>query len=281
MTQSVACLLLALSTALSCAQSASAPPTPADSLPPAQIETAQSAPEESGVYVNSQNVPDARAVAEDGVTYVSAYQVALALCPDTVCVWEGDHMALSGTGFAMTVQPGASYVVCNDRYLYVPGQVCLHDGTGDLLVPVRVLAKALGAQVSWDPSGVYLTPGTPLESGAAFYNAQDVDLIARVIQHESGNQPLEGKIGVANVILNRVGSSQFPNTVSGVLNQKNQFPGATNSTPKAQAIIAAKLAMDGANTVGNACWFNGVGKTCWASKNKSLTAVIGNHAFYG
>lgn len=282
MTQSVACLLLALSTALGCVMPAAAPSTPADdSLPPAQTETAPSVQEEGGIYVNGQAVSDARAVVDDGVTYVSAYYVALALCPDTVSTWEGDHMALSGSGFAMTVQPGASYVVCNGRYLYVPGQVRLHDGTGDLLVPVRVLAKALGAQVSWDPSGVYLTPGTPLESGDTFYNAQDVDLIARVVQHESGNQSLEGKIGVANVILNRVNSPQFPGTVSGVLNQKNQFPGATNATPKAQAVIAAKLALDGANTVGNACWFNGVGKPCWASKNKALTAVIDNHAFYG
>lgn len=247
---------------------------------PAEAET-QPSQNQLEIYVNGQNVPNARSVVDDGVTYVSAFYVAQALCPDATAVWEGDSMRLTGSGFAMTIWLSQPYLVCNQRYLYVPGQVRLHEGTGDVLIPVRTLARALGAEVGWEPGGVYLTPGTPLESGSTFYNAQDLDLIARVVQHESGNQPLAGQIGVANTILNRVKSSQFPNTVSGVLNQKNQFPGATNATPKSQAIIAAKLAMDGANTVGNACWFNGVGKPCWASKNKSLIVVIGNHAFYG
>lgn len=281
------CLLLALSTALGGGLSAPAAPERVPSPAPDTVlqipaePPAQAAPDQPQVYVNAQSVPDARATVVDGVTYVSACLVTQALCPDAVSTWEADRVTLSGSGFTMTIQPGASYLVCNGRYLYIPGQIHTHQDTGDLLVPVRVLSKALGAQVEWDPSGTYLTSGTPLESGDTFYNAQDLDLIARVVQHESGNQPLEGKIGVANVILNRVKFPQFPNTVRGVLDQKNQFPGATNATPKAQAVIAAKLAMDGANTVGDACWFNGVGKPCWASKNKALIAVIGNHAFYG
>lgn len=265
MTRSLICLTLALSTALGGALRAD-PSAPVPTQPPA-VETAAPAPEEVPapvpdqplVYVNGQSV-DVRAAAEDGVTYVSVCLATQALCPDATVAWESDHVALTGTGFSMTVQPGASYLVCNGRYLYIPGQIRTHTESGDLLVPIRVLAKALGAQVDWDPSGTYLTPGTPLESGDTFYNAQDLDLIARVVQHESGNQPLAGKIGVANVILNRVKFPQFPNTVSGVLNQKNQFPGATNATPKAQAIIAAKLAMDGPTP-----WATPAGSTGWAS----------------
>ncbi len=231
------------------------------------------------IYVDGQPVENAASVLDNGVTYVSLYYTTLALRPGSHLRADG---AMAGSDFVITAVPGQAYMACNGRYLYIPGLVRSHPETGETLVPVRTLATALGAELAWSAEGIFLTTGgAALESGDTFYNAKDLDLIARVVQHESGNQPLAGKIGVANVILNRVKFSQFPNTVSGVLNQKNQFPGATNATPKAEAIIAAKLAMDGANTVGNACWFNGVGRSFWASKNKSLIVTIGNHAFYG
>lgn len=274
MTKRLVCLLLALLTLLGCGLFAGAEEAgiPAD---------APSSLNQFEIYANGQNVPDACSILESGTTYVSAYHVARALCANVSIAWENGDTVVSGEGFTLTLRTDRPYLICNGRYLYAPDQVRVHPQTGDVLLPARVLALALGAQLSWDEAGVYLTSGTPLESGDAFYDAQDLDLIARVIQHESGNQPLSGKIGVANVILNRVKSPQFPGTVSGVLSQKNQFPGATNATPKAQAVVAAKLALDGANTVGGACWFNGAGKSCWASKNKSLITVIGGHAFYG
>lgn len=231
------------------------------------------------IYVDGQLVENAAAVVDNGVTYVSLYHTTLALRP-------GSHLRsdgmMEGEDFLLAAWPGQAYMACNGRFLYIPGLVRSHPETYETLVPVRTLATALGATVEWKDGSVHLIAvGTALESGDTYYNATDLDLIARVVQHESGNQPLAGKIGVANVILNRVKFSQFPNTVYGVLFQKNQFPGATNATPKAEAVIAAKLALDGANTVGNACWFNGVGKSFWASQHKSLIITIGNHSFYG
>lgn len=231
------------------------------------------------IYVNGQPVENAASVLDNGVTYVSLYYTTLALRP-------GSHLRadgmMEGSDFVLSAVPGQAYLVCNGRYLYIPGLVRCHPETGETLVPVRTLATALGAELTWSAQGISLAAtGAALENGSTYYNATDLDLISRVVQHESGNQPLTGKIGVANVILNRAKFSQFPNTVSGVLSQKNQFPGATNATPRAEAVIAAKLAMDGANTVGNACWFNGAGRSCWASQHKTLIATIGGHAFYG
>lgn len=231
------------------------------------------------VYVDGEEATHAASVVENGVTYVSLYYTTLALRPESLLRQDG---AMEGSDFVLTAWPGQAYLMCNGRYLYIPGLVRSHPETCETLVPVRTLAQALGAEVEWKDGAIYLTTGgAALESGDTYYNAADLDLIARVVQHESGNQPMAGKIGVANVILNRVKSSQFPSTVHGVLSQKNQFTGATNATPKAEAIIAAKLAMDGANTVGSACWFNGVGKSFWASRHKSLIVTIGGHSFYG
>lgn len=252
---------------------------PAHATTPATAPVAETAPL---LYANGAVVSNACATQEAGVTYVMAYYVVLALHPETQVSWGQGRTYLTGDGFTLSLRAGDAYLICNDRYLYLPGLVRSHPETGGLMVPVRSLATALGAEVGWDAVSVTLTlTGTPLESGANFYNAQDLDLLARVITHESRNESLEGKIAVANVILNRVASPLFPNTIEAVLNQKNQFPGATRATPTESAILAAKLALDGAVTAPSACWFNGAGKSCWASQNKTLIATIGNHAFYG
>jgi len=107
----------------------------------------------------------------------------------------------------------------------------------------------------------------------------ELDLMARVIEHEAGNECLEGRIAVANVILNRVNDKRFPNTVSGVIYQKNQFPGATRSTPDATSRLAAKMAAEGTNLAPNAFWFNRASARGFSFAKRLY--VIGNQAFYG
>lgn len=58
---------------------------------------------------------------------------------------------------------------------------------------------------------------------AAEATEEDVDLLARIIYHEAGNQDETGKRLVGSVILNRVDDPRFPDTISGVLFQKRQF----------------------------------------------------------
>lgn len=232
-----------------------------------------------GIFVDGQELTGLNSVLEEGVTYVSAFQVAQALVPDTTAAWDNE-LVLTGTGYVLSATPGRDYIVCNDRYLYTPGQVRSHPANGDLLLPVRVLARALGAELGWDANGVYLTTGgVPLESGESFYNADDLDVLARVICHESGNQPLAGQIAVGAVILHRAAGNGI--TPRQVIEAPNQFPGALKASPKDRHYLAAKLALDGADTVPGAYWFNGAGKACWASRNKRLLYTIGGHAFYG
>ena len=54
-------------------------------------------------------------------------------------------------------------------------------------------------------------------------SADDAELIAKTVQAEAGNQDMKGKRLVAAVIVNRVNSPEFPNTVEGVLSQDGQF----------------------------------------------------------
>ena len=161
---------------------------------------------------------------------------------------------------------------------------------GNILVPVRTLAHALGADVTWDSGSgaVELHSGTgPILSGDQYYNADNLYWLSHIIYAESGNQPLDGKIAVGNVVLNRMNSPMFPNTVYGVVFQRNQFTPVANGSiylePNEESVAAAKLCMDGANTAGSSLYFVNprTAPNSWASRNRPYVATIGAHAFFG
>ena len=65
-------------------------------------------------------------------------------------------------------------------------------------------------------------------SKKVYLTKSDIDLMAKVVFAESKGEPYAGKIAVASVILNRVTSPNFPNTVEGVITQKNAFSCVVN-----------------------------------------------------
>ena len=95
---------------------------------------------------------------------------------------------------------------------------------------------------------------------------------------------MAGKIAVGNVVMNRVASYKFPNTVEGVIFQKNQFSPASSGSihrdPNWESVVAAKLVLDGAVVLENALFFNRAGLNCYASRNRPYVATIGGHSFY-
>lgn len=110
----------------------------------------------------------------------------------------------------------------------------------------------------------------------------DRKLLANIIYCEAGNQPYEGQVAVGAVIMNRVMSAVFPDTVVGVVYQRNQFS-PVRSGRLALALAqdkatescyrAADAAMSGQTTVGNCLFFR--------TPNASINGiVIGGHVFY-
>lgn len=224
---------------------------------------------------------------ENGTTYVSYWPIVQALYPEAVAVWNNGQAEVTATGLKLEMKPGAKYIVANGRYLYVADGVKLEDGA--VMVPVRTLCQALGAQVTWNgtESEIVITSGSgPIASGDSFYDQEDLYWLSRIIYCESGNQSMEGKIAVGNVVLNRVASPQFPNTVYSVIFQRNQFTPASNGriqrTPPADCVVAAKLAMEGVNTAGNALYFinPSISSSSWFNRNCTYVATIGAHAFF-
>ena len=94
---------------------------------------------------------------------------------------------------------------------------------------------------------------------------QNQALLAAIIYCEAGNQPYEGQIAVGAVIMNRVKSSAYPNTIEGVIYQSGQFgPAATgwldqvrNSGSYTQSCMQAAVdALNGVNPIGGCLYFD-------------------------
>ena len=90
-------------------------------------------------------------------------------------------------------------------------------------------------------------------------------LLAALIFCEAGNQPYKGQVAVGAVVMNRIASSKYPNDIDSVIYQRGQFTPARNgklarvlnsNRIPASCYEAARDAMNGANPVGNALFFN-------------------------
>jgi len=123
-------------------------------------------------------------------------------------------------------------------------------------------------------------------------NSSSVDMywLSRIIEAEAGAEPYTGKVAVGNVILNRVNSKNFPNTVKGVIfeyyNGIPQFSpvaeGTIYNTPSQASINAATDAVNGVKPVGSSTYFFNPDKAegKWIVNNKTYVKRIGNHVFY-
>lgn len=124
-----------------------------------------------------------------------------------------------------------------------------------------------------------------LNKKAMPFTEKDFMLLAKITQVEAGYESYEGQLGIANVILNRVKDSRFPDSIYGVVYSGNQFPPAHNglldkSQPGKSALRSAKDALNGKNNVENAVYFynpNVSKGSFWSSLKVIVT--IGHHSF--
>lgn len=161
-------------------------------------------------------------------------------------------------------------------------------------IPVRVVSETLGYDVMWDD--FYLTvkitaPNTeiPEDCRDYSYTYEDMLYLGKITRIESGYEPFRVKLGVAGVVMNRVASSQFPNTVKGVIFDTRygvQFPPVhtdkINVTPTKDTMIAAKCALFGIRNIGNSLYFvdTNVASKSWAHNNRPFHAAFDGMSFY-
>ena len=125
---------------------------------------------------------------------------------------------------------------------------------------------------------------TSSSSGSSTNNSSNVNLLARAIYGEARGESYTGQVAVGAVIMNRVRSSKFPNTIAGVIYQSGAFDavsdGQINMQPDATAKKAAQDALNGWDpTYGAIYYFNpntATNKWIWS---RPMTVTIGKHRF--
>ena len=229
---------------------------------------------------------------KDDTTYVGIRRFATTLDPDAKVSYNYSTRTLTvkTDSLSISCKDGDYYIVVNGRYFYYDKPIYMKSGV--MYAPILNLYKAFGASIKWDSKihGFTVSKGSgKVASGESYYREDEVYWLSKIISAESRGEPLNGKIAVGNVILNRVKSSSFPNTIYGVIFDKKygiQFSPVANGTiydsPTAESIIAAKICLEGYSVSNEILYFVNPKKApnSWISKNGSLITTIGNHAFY-
>lgn len=119
---------------------------------------------------------------------------------------------------------------------------------------------------------------------AASYHESEIYTLARLVHAEARGEPYLGKVAVAAVVLNRVRSAYFPNTISGVIYQAGAFDcvadGQINLTPDSDALRAARDAMNGWDPTGGCIYYyNPATATSAWIWSREVRLTIGAHSF--
>lgn len=248
--------------------------------------------ESAAVYVDGILTTEGYALGTETV-YIPVSEFADALELDYCVLDAGEENSFCASlgSFILTVAADGKYMSANGRYFYLPYGA--QEIGGAYCLPVRELAALICAEMQWDTAAGGIDIDTThmgvIENGDDYYNAEDVNWLSRIISAESGNQSLEGMMGVGNVVLNRVADPSCPDIVYDVIFDTRygiQFSPVENGSiylePGEAAVVAAKLCLEGYNLAGDSLYFvnPNVGCTAWFRETRTFVVTIGDHDFY-
>ncbi len=191
---------------------------------------------------------------------------------------------VQGRSIRMRAKVGEFYLTVNDRAVYLGGDVLYMNG--NVLVPLDGICGAFGILPTETENGWNLNTEYMAVCADGAYNAEDLKWLSHIIHAEAGNQDMVGQICVGHVVLNRVRDSRFPDTVQEVIFSPNQFcpvrSGSIWSEPDEEAVIAAKLCLEGVSFAGQSTYFVNptTGSTRWFRENLTYAMTVGDHDFY-
>lgn len=195
-----------------------------------------------------------------------------------------------GTDIKISVGSRAATVNGETVYMDVPARVV----NNRTYVPVRFISEHQGAEVSWNQTACTVIINkagatVPEEIVNTNYTSDDLAWLSKIVHAEAQGESMEGKVAVANVILNRVNDTQFPDTIYGVVFDRQygvQFTpvsnGAIYNSPSQDSVRAAKQAMYGKNEAGRSLYFYNpqIASSSWIANNRPFYRRIGNHDFH-
>ena len=243
------------------------------------------------VYMNGKQVLKDRALLIDSITYVSIRSFAELTSAGEVS-WDAKTRTayIKKDSRVVSATDGNYYINADGRYFYTVERIRIVNDT--MYVPVRPIARAFGIEVGWDNATRSVTlkdTGKLPISGSKFYNSDEVYWLSRIISSESKGEPFKGQIAVGNVVLNRVKSKDYPNSIYGVIFDKRggtQFSpvsfGTIYQKPSASSVIAAKICLEGYSISNKILFFMNprTSTNNWISRNRIFEFRISNHDFY-
>ena len=228
------------------------------------------------------------AIRINGIDYIPTRAAAEALGASYGYTSATRTVTIELGGITLTATDGNYTVYAADRPLFsLSPAVIMSDGR--MYIPAATFAKAFGLSLSKD--GALRLSGSvrPLAHASRFYRDDEVFWLARIIHAESAGEPLLGQIAVGNVVLNRVRSRDYPNTIYGVIFDRKygvQFSpvldGAIYNTPSYNSILAAKICLEGFDVSEGALFFlrPETSTSSWIPNNRPYVFSVGKHDFY-
>lgn len=204
-------------------------------------------------------------------------------------------LSISGAAMAATLRVGSSGEEVKTlqtklkRWGYYTGSIDAVFGSGTKKAVIAFQKKngltpdGIVGPATLKALGMQSSGGSSASSGSNTNG--NLYLLARLVYGEARGEPYKGQVAVAAVVLNRVKSSKFPNSVSGVIYQSGAFSvvsdGQINLTPDETAIKAACDAMNGYDPTNGCLYYYNPAKTTnkWML-SKPVLLRIGNHAFF-
>ena len=245
------------------------------------------------LYKDGRQILKGQVVDIGGTVYVPVQRFAdLFGSFKTVYTEATEQVVITGTNLSITVKVGDPYITVNERIFYTGKKVISLGGW--IFVPLTSMSKAVNAKVTIRQGyyDAFITSGDPtkVQWASDYYNSTDLYWLSRIISAEAKGEPFAGQIAVGNVVLNRVRSKQFPNTVKGVIfdtKYGTQFSpvasGTIYNTPTASAVRAAKICLEGYSLSTKMIYFYNpsIATSSWIGRTRPYIMTIGNHKFYG
>ena len=198
-------------------------------------------------------------------------------------------MTVRTNGLNLSLSDGGYVIYANDRPIFgfTPNVVM---SNGRMYAPLSSLMKITGQRGTVSGGRINIDGAfSPLAPASRYYRDDEVFWLARIITAEARGESLLGQIAVGNVIMNRVASPLYSNTIYGVIFDRKwgvQFSpildGSIYNTPTYTATLAAKIILEGTRLSGDSLFFlNPVtAQSSWIVKSREYLYTIGGHDFY-
>lgn len=196
---------------------------------------------------------------------------------------------LTANGLYATVSDGGYVTYANGRALFSFSPAIVMSN-GRMYIPASAFTRATGMSFTQTGDTVRVSGNLrPITEASKYYREDEVFWLARIIHAESAGEPLLGQMAVGNVILNRVRSTAYPNTIYGVIFDRRygvQFSpilnGSIYNTPSYTSRLAAMICLEGTLLSEEVLFFlNPVeSESSWIVKNREYAYTILNHDFY-